>query len=177
MQHEITRAFFIDTGHRVVGHEGKCAHLHGHRYQIQVTVRSAVLDDVGRVVDFSDLKRQIGGWLDANWDHGLVLWHEDPFMGLFGIAAKEKFDDPANGELMSLLSGMKVYVMPTNPTAENMARYLMDEIIPTIIGPRLAFTCTKVVVMETPNCWAVATLKVHPSLEEQLRERNLIPPL
>ncbi len=161
MQHEITRAFFIDTGHRVVGHEGKCAHLHGHRYQIQVTVRSTDLDDIGRVVDFAVLKQGIGGWLDANWDHGLVMWHEDPFMGLFGVAAREKFKDPENGELMSLLSGMKVYVMNSNPTAENMARYLMDEIIPGIIGDQ-ALTCTKVVVMETPNCWACATPVAHP---------------
>src|SRR5690606_40371968 len=47
----------ISCGHRVVGHEGKCRFLHGHNYRIHFTVAADQLDEIGRVVDFSVIKR------------------------------------------------------------------------------------------------------------------------
>lgn len=40
------------AGHRVVGHENKCRHLHGHNYRVTFYCESQELDGVGRVVDF-----------------------------------------------------------------------------------------------------------------------------
>src|SRR5436853_739224 len=74
----ITRRFEFDYGHRVLGHEGKCRHLHGHRGVAEVTVQGLELDSLGRVIDFSVLKREVGEWIDNNWDHNILLNTQDP---------------------------------------------------------------------------------------------------
>ena len=52
----ITKKLEFDYGHRVLGHEGKCRHLHGHRGVAEVTVYAPSLDNLGRVVDFGAIK-------------------------------------------------------------------------------------------------------------------------
>jgi 6-pyruvoyltetrahydropterin/6-carboxytetrahydropterin synthase len=37
----------ISCGHRVVGHEGKCRHLHGHNYRIHFVCAAPQLDSSG----------------------------------------------------------------------------------------------------------------------------------
>lgn len=135
---EITRRFEIDAGHRVHGHEGKCASLHGHRYVIEFTVSAPELDELGRIVDFSVVKSSLGRWLDREWDHAMVLWEEDPVAALYDKGGP--------------LYDHKVCRMPFNPTAENMAEYLLNTIAPRWLVKPLV--CTRVVVRETPNCWA-----------------------
>jgi 6-pyruvoyltetrahydropterin/6-carboxytetrahydropterin synthase len=154
MQHEISRAFHIDVGHRVYGHESKCAHLHGHRYTITVTLRSRDLDDLGRVVDFGDMVSTIGEWLLTNWDHGLVLFADDPFVELFACPTIQSPVSTRFPILQTELSRQKMFILPTNPTAENMAQYLMDDVVPDLI-PGGVF-CSRVTVQETPNCNATA---------------------
>jgi 6-pyruvoyltetrahydropterin/6-carboxytetrahydropterin synthase len=51
----------------------------------------------------------------------------------------------------------KLYLMPTNPTAENMANYLLRSICPMVLADT-GVVVSKVVVRETENCWAEATL-------------------
>jgi 6-pyruvoyl tetrahydropterin synthase/QueD family protein len=74
----ITRRLEWDAGHRVLGHEGRCRHLHGHRYVAEVTVAAPELDDLGMVIDFSVLKEKVGGWIDREWDHNMMLHVSDP---------------------------------------------------------------------------------------------------
>ena len=46
----------ISCGHRVVGHENKCRHLHGHNYRIHFNCVAQTgctpTDEIGRVIDF-----------------------------------------------------------------------------------------------------------------------------
>ena len=41
------------------GHESKCAHLHGHNYKFEFHCTAGSLDNVGRVIDFSDIKEKL----------------------------------------------------------------------------------------------------------------------
>src|SRR3989304_5616752 len=43
----LTTRFTFDAAHRILGHPGKCAYLHGHTYHLEVTVASARLDAPG----------------------------------------------------------------------------------------------------------------------------------
>lgn len=148
-----TRQLTFCAGHRVLGHEGKCAHLHGHNYVVEVTAEQEVpwssvspLDGIGRVIDFSVLKEKVGGWLDAFWDHGFILNEQD----LAVVEALDAFRDTDGKE-------SKQFRLPDNPTAENMARYLLEDVCPAVLkgtGVRV----TKVRVVETENCWAEVTL-------------------
>ena len=58
--------------HQLEGHEGKCAGIHGHNYVAQIFIESKHLDKVGRVIDFSVIKREIKTWIDNNWDHKMI---------------------------------------------------------------------------------------------------------
>ena len=139
-----TRRYQFCAGHRVHGHENKCAQIHGHNYVAMITARADDdgLDHIGRVIDFSVLKEKIGGWIDRNWDHKFIAWEEDPV-----IAAL----DPDKCE------HWPVYYLPDNPTAENMAAHLLLEVGPReLLNTRVTLTAVR--VWETENCYADATL-------------------
>lgn len=119
----------FSCGHRVHGHEGKCALLHGHNYRVTFTIRAATLDEVGRVLDFSVMKEKLCIWLEENWDHRFLAWERDPLIvSLIGRAYhKEK-----SGEIDSLGQMLQdsLVLVPFNPTAENMALHLVQEVGP-----------------------------------------------
>ena len=56
---EITKRFRFEAAHRLPntppGH--KCRRLHGHSYQVAVTVSGAVGEETGWVIDFSELTK------------------------------------------------------------------------------------------------------------------------
>jgi 6-pyruvoyltetrahydropterin/6-carboxytetrahydropterin synthase len=137
---KITRRFEIDAGHRVFGHEGKCNHPHGHRYVIELTCQGKKLDDLGRVIDFSEVKRIFGEWVDSHWDHAFIVNVDDMVIRNWLIE-----------------NNFRHYIMANNPTAENMADYLLNSICPTIFS-NTNVSITGVKVWETPNCTAEARL-------------------
>jgi len=65
-------------GHRLLNYDGKCKHLHGHNGRAVVTLEGRELDERGMLVDFSDVKLQIGQWIDDNLDHRMLLHRDDP---------------------------------------------------------------------------------------------------
>lgn len=152
----ITRRIEFDAGHRVLGHEGKCRHIHGHRYCAEVTVTAPDLDDLGRVLDFGIVKAIVGGWVDSNWDHNLLLHKDDPLVGCWSIAVGER-RDPDAYLMREMFGGKPPYIMQCgNPTAENIATELMvkaQELLHTV-DP--VMHVSRVRVYETPNCWADA---------------------
>lgn len=143
----------ISCGHRVVGHEGKCQHLHGHNYRVHFEVAAIdstdPLDDVGRVLDFGVIKEHLCLWLEREWDHKFLVWDNDPLIASLRVAANMPTPLPIR-DMQTMLSESFVHV-PFNPTAENMAQYLVE-----VIGPRqlVATGCvlTKVVIEETRKC-------------------------
>ena len=71
----------ICFGHRVVNHESKCRHLHGHNYRFYFVIEAIEgLDDIGRVLDFSVIKETLCQWLETHWDHKFLLFVEDPYL-------------------------------------------------------------------------------------------------
>lgn len=100
----ITRRFAIDMGHRLLKHESKCRHVHGHRYVVEVTVAAESLDEVGRVIDFSVIKSAFGAWLDKHFDHGFVAQRGDTIIPWLEV------------------HNMKHHVMDESPTIENLVR-------------------------------------------------------
>lgn len=137
---ECTRRLEFDAGHRLRGHESKCRHLHGHRYVVEATFVAKELDEIGRTIDFGVVKEMLGSWIDENWDHGLLL-HED--------------DKELGDVICDMLPYQRIYYLPCNPTAENIARYLLDVVCVNLFLDEDC-ECTRVTVYETPNCSAVA---------------------
>jgi len=46
----------FSAAHRLSGYQGDCERLHGHNYRVEVSVQSNVLDEMGIVIDFRELK-------------------------------------------------------------------------------------------------------------------------
>jgi 6-pyruvoyltetrahydropterin/6-carboxytetrahydropterin synthase len=144
MSISVMRTIAFDTAHRLVGHEGKCANLHGHRYVAELHARADALDAVGRVVDFSVLKERVGGWIDAHWDHNGVFSRDDP-----------------DGEFLQHISnGKPLYRLPVNPTAENLAYHLLHVVCPSVLKG-YGVCVFRITLHETPNCSATVELDAY----------------
>lgn len=137
-----TRRLSFDAAHRVLGHQGKCRHLHGHRYDVDVTVYTTKLDGLGMVVDFGVIKEKVGAWMDEYLDHNIILNEADPL-----LADADKHYGPA-----PVFMGKSPYVLSENPTAENLAKLIFT--LATTVLTENALAVSNVRVYETPNCWA-----------------------
>jgi 6-pyruvoyltetrahydropterin/6-carboxytetrahydropterin synthase len=125
----------ICCGHRVYGHESKCAHLHGHNYRFHFSVRPLYgLDDVGRVIDFSVIKSILCNWLEEMWDHKMLIWREDP------LYKSLKEVDPTG-----------VVGVYFNPTAENIAEHFVEVIAPSLFE-ELPVELVSLTLEETRKC-------------------------
>ena len=143
MNHTITavRRLQFAAGHRVWQHESKCNNLHGHNYVAFFHAQAPALDSLGRVIDFSVLKTHLGNWIDTNWDHGFI-YHKD---------------DAETLAALQQVKGQKLFALPTNPTAENMADYLLRIVCPKALeGTNVQVV--KVILWETENCYVEAVL-------------------
>lgn len=161
MSYEVIRSHEICAGHRVVGHESKCRHLHGHNYVFHfhvapkpldgVSVKGDPLDQVGRVIDFSVVKSTLCEWLETNWDHRFLHWEQDKLMA--GIASLiEDSNRPGFIEAKDEIHFFDSLVsLPFNPTAENLAAYMVE-----VIGPQLldehGVELVKCTIEETSKC-------------------------
>lgn len=146
-----TRYHDFSCGHRVHNHESKCALLHGHNYRAHFFCDAPALDMVGRVIDFSVIKSTLCQFCEEYWDHKFLAWTQDPVMRAMVDTLSERW--PPSGNLIF----DSIVWVPFNPTAENMARHLLE-----IIGPALlagtGVTLRKVIIEETRKCSAEVEL-------------------
>lgn len=68
----VRRRFEFEAAHRLPHHPGKCRELHGHSYQLLVTVERDVEPQSGMAIDFSDLKRIVQKQVLQHVDHKCV---------------------------------------------------------------------------------------------------------
>jgi 6-pyruvoyltetrahydropterin/6-carboxytetrahydropterin synthase len=126
----VSRQIDFCYGHRLLNYEGKCRHLHGHNGKAIVTIEASGLDSRGMVLDFSEIKQIVSGWIDENLDHRMLLCRDDP-----AVPVLEQMGEP-------------LFLMDVNPTAENIAKLIFD------FAAARGFPVVSVVLWETPNCYA-----------------------
>lgn len=105
----VTKQIEFCYGHRLLNYTGPCRHLHGHNGRVEVDLAADSLDPRGMVYDFSDIKKFIKQWIDDTLDHQLLLCQDDPLVPVLQQR------------------GEKFFVMPDNPTAENIARLIYNQ--------------------------------------------------
>jgi 6-pyruvoyltetrahydropterin/6-carboxytetrahydropterin synthase len=143
----ITRKLEFDAGHRIPDHKSQCRNLHGHRYVLEITLVGNVIEqegcsDNGMIMDFSDVKTLAKQHLVDVWDHAFLAY------------AKDK----AVLEFLATIPGHKTVIIDSIPTVENLARAAFDILKAAYkdhYGTGLHLH--KVVLHETPNCWAEIT--------------------
>jgi len=124
----VTREIAFCYGHRLLNYEGKCRHLHGHNGRAVITLEGPALDGRGMLVDFAEIKRKVQVWIDENLDHTMLLCRQDPLLPVL------------------LERGERVFVMESNPTAENIARLIYER------ARDAGLPVTQVVLWETEHC-------------------------
>ncbi len=123
----------FDSAHFLSGYEGKCANIHGHRWNVEIEVGSEILSQTdntrGMIVDFSKLKSDLGAITDE-FDHTFIYEKN---------TLKAKTMEAFNEE------GFKMIEVDFRPTAENFSKFFYDEM------RKKGYTVIKATVYETPN--------------------------
>jgi 6-pyruvoyltetrahydropterin/6-carboxytetrahydropterin synthase len=132
---DLTTAYVFDAAHRIAGHPGRCAWLHGHTYHLEVTVSSPALNPLGMVMDFDDLRDVVRKAVLDLWDHAALLAADDPLGPAIRAVQKDAPD--------------RVVLLPGQPTAEILTREAwarLEHALPAGI------TLERVSIRETPAC-------------------------
>lgn len=69
--YELTVKGHFDAAHHLYGYPGECKNLHGHTWDVEVTVGASELDEIGIVYDFKNLKEDLASVL-GDYDHVLI---------------------------------------------------------------------------------------------------------
>ena len=77
----LTKEFKFEMAHALKGYDGLCRNIHGHSYELLVTVTGIPVSDtnstkLGMVMDFGDLKKIVRRSIINEFDHALVLNRE-----------------------------------------------------------------------------------------------------
>ncbi len=126
----VSREIDFCYGHRLLNYDGKCKFLHGHNGRAIITIEARELDHRGMVLDFSDIKDVVSQWIDDNLDHRMLLHRTDPVV-------------PVLRDM-----GEPMFLMDTNPTAENIARLIYE------FAHSQSFPVVSTILWETPRCFA-----------------------
>ncbi|MBL6664971.1 MAG: 6-carboxytetrahydropterin synthase, partial [Rickettsiales bacterium] len=90
---------------------------------------------LGRVIDFGVIKEVLGRWIDDNLDHNTILFRQDSELG----------------DKIESVTKQNIYYMDKNPTAENIAKHILEDICPKLFA-HYDVKCVKIKLYETPNC-------------------------
>ncbi len=79
----VTKEFKFEMAHALKGYDGLCKNIHGHSYELLVTVAGYPISDekspkLGMVMDFGDLKNIVKETIVSKFDHALVLYNKMP---------------------------------------------------------------------------------------------------
>lgn len=131
----VCKMFTFDAAHQLVGHNGKCANVHGHTYKLEVvlkgkTVKEAGVSDEGFLMDFSDLKKIVKERIIDPLDHA--------FLAMGNEAVLETLQR----------TNAKVALLGFRTTAENLSSYICHQL------KSAGLPVYSVKLWETPTAWA-----------------------
>lgn len=111
----LTKVFHFETAHAIHGYNGPCRNIHGHSYELHVTVAThQLMDDYvpapGFVIDFKEIKKIVKEQLIQQLDHKLILSKE--FIVSNNYSSKQE----------------NIIIWDFEPTAENILLYIKNEL-------------------------------------------------
>lgn len=136
----LTKIFNFEMAHALYGYDGPCKNIHGHSYELEVTIGGSPLNDPrspkhGMIMDFSDLKAIVKGQIIDRLDHALLLNGNSPHRNI--------------PELDSNFE--KVTFVDYQPTCENMLLDFMNR-IRSLLPAHVKLMSLK--LKETPTSYA-----------------------
>jgi 6-pyruvoyltetrahydropterin/6-carboxytetrahydropterin synthase len=120
----------IDTSHRLLHYEGKCANLHGHRWKVEVWMEGEPDQKTQILIDYSLIKQVVN-----KYDHPIILNREDPMV-------------PRIREFHPVIT------TPGDPTSELIAALIRDDLYTICKDHGIKATVPKIRVWESPTSCA-----------------------
>ena len=139
---KVAKRFRWEAAHRIPWHEAGCRFVHGHSYRMMVELEGEPTDaspgSGAMLIDFKHVKRMVKPLVDA-MDHAMLVNESDTELR----------------ESMEALNS-KIYVMPSDTTAENVALHVAEQIRAAghEVLARHGVQTIRVQVWETETCYA-----------------------
>ena len=119
---QLTKIFHFETAHAIHGYEGACKHIHGHSYELHVTVRarennSHYIPAPGFIIDFKEIKKLVQSYIIEPFDHRLLL--SSAYLAMHPNITHQE----------------NLIVWEVEPTAENLLLYIADILNKQFPGP------------------------------------------
>ena len=142
----ITKEFRFEAAHALRGYDGPCKSIHGHSYELSVTIAGTPLKDkespkTGMVMDFGDLKKIIKKNIIDLVDHALILNKDYPvedvqkiqdvFCNIVWVdyqpTSENLLHDFANRIIPLLPDGVNLFSLRLRETANSYAEWFADD--------------------------------------------------
>lgn len=153
MTYTVIQDIAVEAGHRLTHNpKSKCKTIHGHNFVFQFhisCIRGLNQDEM--VIDFSDVKQVIKGWMDVYFDHTMIVNQSDTRTLAF---LEEDY------ELGCALK--RPFRFDGDPTSENLAKFMLGKASELLSRDFPNVQVDKVRVWETPNCSASYEINLDP---------------
>ena len=129
---ELTKKISFEAAHRLgKGYKGPCKNIHGHSWNVELTVQCEELNTYDMGIDFDEIS-QFNRQIKDEFDHKLILYKED--IALINVCKKE---------------GYELVIMNKNPTSEVIAAYIFEKADTYFSNKGKGITILSVTIEET----------------------------
>lgn len=121
---KLTKVFHFETAHAIHGYDGQCKNIHGHSYELHVTVSTlgedkGYLPEPGFVLDFKDIKKVVVEEITGLFDHKIIL-------------SKKYLEEHPEHNFENIV------IWDFEPTAENILLFIKNKLqqkLPSLVKP------------------------------------------
>jgi len=111
----VTKRFHFEMAHALFQYDGLCRNIHGHSYNLQVSLIGEVKKEPGHpkdgmVLDFGDLKKVVKSKIVDRFDHALLV---------NSLFTKSQID-------LLKQTSERIIVVDFQPTSENIVTYIAE---------------------------------------------------
>jgi len=111
----VTKHFHFEMAHALFQYDGLCRNIHGHSYNLQVSLIGEVKKEPGHpkdgmVLDFGDLKKVVKSKIVDRFDHALMI---------NSLFTKSQID-------LLKQTSERIIVVDFQPTSENIVTYIAE---------------------------------------------------
>lgn len=117
----VTKRFHFEMAHALHGYDGLCRNIHGHSYNLEITISGNVFSNPGdpkdgMVMDFHELKMLVKTHVTEKFDHALMV---------------NRLIDSRHLEALNLTTS-RLIVVDFQPTTENILQHIADILKPLL---------------------------------------------